>query len=94
MGDLVRAKLRTQDLTWRELESELIVLDLRTSRYFAVNRSGMVLWRRLADGATMEDLTTDLVDAFDIPEEQAEADVASFLEFCRQRGLIEIEDRP
>ena len=46
----VRSRLATvdADLDWREVEGELVALDLRESRYLAVNRTGQVLWAALA----------------------------------------------
>jgi hypothetical protein len=42
-----RLKLRDADLEWREVEGDLVVLDLRESRYLAINRTGRALWAAL-----------------------------------------------
>lgn len=88
VGNIAKLNLRKHDLSWRETESEVIVLDVRTSRYFSVNRSGMVLWRLLANGATVEELKQALVEAFDISASHADTDVKSFLGYCRERDLL------
>ena len=49
-------RLRDADLDWREVDREVVALDLRESRYLAINRAGQVLWAALAEGATRDDL--------------------------------------
>jgi hypothetical protein len=81
-------QLRTADLEWREVEGELVALDLRTSRYLAVNRAGRTLWRALAEGATRDDLIARLVEAFGIDSSRAAADVDAFTTELEDRGLL------
>ncbi|MGH2993054.1 MAG: PqqD family protein [Solirubrobacterales bacterium] len=81
-------RLRDADLDWREVEGELVALDLRESRYLAVNRSGQVLWAALAEGATRDELVERLVEAFDIEAASAAADVDAFTAELDSRGLL------
>ena len=73
---------------WREIDGELVGLDTRNSTYFAVNPSGTLLWRRLADGTTREALVDTLRERYEISAESAERDVARFLETVRSCGLL------
>ena len=81
-------KLRDQDLEWREVEGDLVVLDLRESRYLAINRTGQALWAALVEGATQDDLIARLVKTFDIERTRAAADVAAFTTELESRGLL------
>ncbi|MCW2666871.1 MAG: conserved hypothetical protein of unknown function [Frankiales bacterium] len=81
-------KLRGDDVIWREVESELVVLDLRSSRYLKVNGAGTVLWPLLVEGADEPALVERLVSRFALPPEQAAADVAAFLVTLRERALL------
>lgn len=81
-------RLRQHDLAWREFAGEAVLLDLRTSMYLATNPAATILWQRLDQGATKSELTTALIDAFDITAQRAAADVASFLASCRERDLL------
>ena len=86
----MRWKLRDADLDWREVEGELVALDLRESRYLAINRSGQVLWAALADGegATRDELIERLAGAFEIDRERAAADVDAFTGELESRDLL------
>jgi hypothetical protein len=84
-------RLREKDLEWREVEGEVVALDLRTSRYLAVNRTGARLWSSLAKGATHEQLTETLVQSYGISSEQADAETNEFVDMLRVEGLLDAE---
>jgi Coenzyme PQQ synthesis protein D (PqqD) len=81
-------RLRTDGLDWRELDDEIVVLDLAQSEYFAVNSTGALLWQAVAPGATRRDLIDLLVARFSVSEEIAAADVERFVEDLARRGLL------
>jgi Coenzyme PQQ synthesis protein D (PqqD) len=83
-----RLKLRDVDLDWREVEGELVVLDLRESRYLAINRTGQALWADLVEGTTHDELIERLVEAFDIEPARAATDVDAFTTELESRGLV------
>ena len=83
-----RLRLREAEVDWREVEGELIVLDLRESRYLAINRTGQVLWTALVKGATEDVLIERLIEAFGIDRERAVADVQAFTSELDSRGLL------
>ncbi len=82
-------RLRPGAVSWREVDGEVILLDLQTSDYSGVNASGTVLWSLLAEGTTRGALEEALVERFDVDRERAAADVAGFLETARSLRLIE-----
>jgi hypothetical protein len=87
-----RVRLRQEELEWREVEGELVAVDLRESRYLALNHTGQVLWTALAEGATPDELIERLVGAFGIERVRATADVAAFTSELESRGLL-VRDR-
>ena len=82
-------KLRVADLSWQELDEEIVVLDLASSTYLHLNGTGATLWRRLVDGCDRPDLEAALVDHYDVDAQQASADVEAFLADLQTRGLLD-----
>lgn len=82
-------KLREDGLEWREVEGDVIVLDLQGSVYMSLNGSGAVCWRALADGTTREEVVGLLIGRFEVSRGRAEDDVEGFLTELRSRGLLE-----
>lgn len=81
-------RLRPDRLEWREVEGEIVALDLTTSRYLAVNRSGARLWEALARGATRDELVALLVGSYGIEPDQADTETATFLEMLAAEDLL------
>jgi hypothetical protein len=84
-------RLRQEDLEFREIEGEVVALDLKTSSYIGINQTGGSLWQLLVDGTDEEVLVRHLVEKFGIDESQAESDIRNFLADLRNRGLL-VED--
>lgn len=84
-------RLRTKSVSWREVDGEIIALDLDSSTYFTTNSTGTVLWNVLNDGATIDQLVEALQSHFDIDDDTAERDVRAFLSLLETNGLVESE---
>ncbi|WP_154795465.1 PqqD family protein [Occultella kanbiaonis] len=82
-------KLRRDGVTWREIDGEMVILDLKTSKYLTTNRAGTTLVRLLAEDRSTGDLTDALVTEFGISTDQAAGDVATFVDSLEQRGLLQ-----
>jgi len=81
-------RLRTDDLEWREIDDEIVLLDGREATYLSTNGSGSILWRALAAGTTREQLASALVDAYGIDERRATADAEEFVAALASQGLL------
>ncbi len=82
-------QLRKDDLVWRGVDGETIILDLRTSLYLSLNSAAAYLWQSLEKGATERQMAESLSVQFGIEEERATADVKAFITCCRERDLLE-----
>jgi hypothetical protein len=84
-------KQRGDDMSWREIDGEVIVLDLKSATYLRFNPSGALLWRRLDTGSTGPNLAKLLAEQFGLPAEQARQEVVAFLASCLTKDLIKPE---
>jgi Coenzyme PQQ synthesis protein D (PqqD) len=82
-------RLRNSAIEWREIDGEVVALDLERSVYVAVNRSGAVLWPALVEGAEREHLVEMLEQEFAIDRDAAERDVDEFIGALRKQALLE-----
>ena len=74
---------------WHPLDDEIVVLDLNSSAYLAVNDTGAVLWPLVAQGTTEGQLVEALTSRFQIDAGQARADAGVFVEQLRSLTLVE-----
>lgn len=82
-------RLRADRLPWREIEGEVVALDVASSRYLGANCTGAMLWARLADGCTEEALVQALTPLHPDGVTAARQDVTAFLADLRERDLLE-----
>lgn len=90
-SDNTRVRLRTDEISWREVGDEAVVLESATGIYLTLNASGMLLWKALVAGATPTEMTAMLVERYGIDGDEAAADVASYLDWLRARRLVEAD---
>jgi hypothetical protein len=79
----------TTDALTAHLDGEAVVLNARTHEYFRLNETGQAIWKQLQQGATLESIVADLASAFDVAEEQAEADARELLRALEAAQLID-----
>jgi hypothetical protein len=87
MTDTLR--LRNATVEWRELDGEVVALECGRSVYLSANPAGTLLWRRLAEGTTRDELVGVLRERYSLAEERAQRDVDAFLATARAHGLLE-----
>ena len=81
-------RLRSDALKWREIEDEVVAVDMRNSTYLSANESAVLLWRELSEGTTRERLVELLVETYGLDSEQAGRDVDAFLADLTAQGLL------
>lgn len=84
-----RFVLRSDRLLWREIDEEVVALDLPTSTYLSANVTGALLLNGLREGASARELVQSLCAEFNVGETDARDDVATFLGQLLERDLVE-----
>jgi hypothetical protein len=75
-------------LQWREVEGEIVALDVERSVYVSANRSAALMWQALSDGTTRGELVERLTGEFEIDREAAERDTDAFLAQLEQSAYL------
>ena len=86
--DHKQLKIRDEDLSWRQVGDEVIVLDLLSNAYLSINRSGTALWEMLVDGSTPTTMAARLVTDYGVEESRARSDVEEFVAMLDDRDLL------
>ncbi len=88
VSSAVTPHLRVDEVVWREVGDDLVVLELSTSTYLTLNGSAKQLWIGLAEGATVPGLVDRLTSLYGISDEQALTDTEVFLAALAERKLL------
>ena len=77
-----------EDVIFRELDGEVVLLDLASGRYYGLNEVGARVWAVIAAGGSVEDAVATVAAEFDAPEPEIAADVAALVAELTARGLV------
>lgn len=90
--------MRTKTVISRQIAGELVLFPIippgqlsgtAAANFYVLNASAEELWKRLASPVDSEELVSHLIAHFEVVEETARLDVASFLDDLREAGAIE-----
>jgi hypothetical protein len=72
------------------VDGELVMLDPRTGRYFAVDAVGLRVWELIEQPRSVAELCKNLEGEFDVSPEACRRDVLAFLEQLENADLLEV----
>ena len=81
-------KIDSDNVLAREVDGEIVILDLRRQHYIGGNPSVTVMWPLLEQGATREQLLEALLTKFGVRRARADADLSAFLTSLEEFGLL------
>ena len=88
--DPAAAVYRAPEQVSTEMAEEIVLLGLRTSRYFGLDGVGASVWRHLAEPRRFDALVELVGAEYEVEPEQAAADLTAFLRELESQGLVEI----
>jgi hypothetical protein len=77
---------------WKELENELVVLNLKDGSYFTFNESARQIWSCLIENQDLNTIVENLVNKYSISTIQATNDVEELLSLFLKEELIVTTD--
>ena len=82
----------TPDVTWRDVDGELVVLDLIEGKYYTFNLVGAKMWRAVADdNYNLILLVDEIVEKYEIERQTVLDDIEKFLHKMISAKLIKVK---
>jgi hypothetical protein len=78
----------------RPVLGEMVLLDLSTEQYFALNQVGTRMWELLATGETVDAATAALHDEYDVDAAVLQTDIDWFLSRILDLGFATASSAP
>ncbi|MBI4386901.1 MAG: PqqD family protein [Elusimicrobia bacterium] len=76
-------------VAWRRVDGEVVVLDLNTSAYFALDDAGALIWERLGAGDSLEDVQVAVCKEYAVEPEAAHRDLEALVRDMLKAKMIE-----
>ena len=82
-------KLCDAAVSWRDVDGEIVALDIESGAYLTLNGSGRLLWLALVEPSSIEALSELLMSTYGIEADRARSDALAFVDDLTGRNLIE-----
>ncbi len=76
------------NVAFRKVDKETVILDTDTSAYFSLNETGAAIWDSLTRGLSLAEARDELCGLFEVSGAAAEAEIGSLVEqLCKNKLL-------
>jgi len=79
----------TDDVTWRDVSGEMVVLKLSSGEYYTFNEQGRITWLALSEGKSMEQAVGMIVNEYDVSSDKAREDMEVFVVGLMEQELLD-----
>lgn len=77
---MTRFQVKTDDIAWRVVDGEAVIVHALTSVYYGLNSTGTVIWEALVAGPqTADEIVGSLFSEAGVPSDQVRPEVDAFL---------------
>lgn len=76
------------DVVSRRLGDEVVLVDLRTNRIFALSPTGARLWELLSEGRSRPEIEEQLLREYEVPRETVSAEIDSLVRTLEDERLV------
>jgi len=83
-----------QDVVFRDLSGEAVLLNLTTGTYFGLNESGTRMWQLLLETGDLEKTLDRIKDEYDVDDSRLRLDLDVLIRQLVEKGLLERETGP
>jgi len=81
-------KINSENITYRIIDNEAVVLNLETGQYYSLNETGTFIWKLLGKGINRDDLINRIAEEFEIDKRSAANDVKPLLKDLLSEKMI------
>ncbi len=85
-----RYKINKDRITYRTIDSEVVILNLENGNYYTINESAAVIWGALNNNKDLSE-TLELVkkEYFQNNEDEIQKDIKGFVNYLEKEKIIE-----
>jgi len=81
----------SEDVVWRNLQGESVLLDLKSGVYFGLDSVGTRIWTLLQDHDDLQAVLQELLGEYDVSEERCARDLLDLVGVLAEKGLVETQ---
>lgn len=70
------------------VDDETLLFNSETELFFTLNAVGTVMWEVMSENSTLRAIYDELIEVYDVPSEQLEADIIVFATVLKEQELL------
>ena len=70
-------------------EEEAVLLNVITKKYYSLNETGILIWTKLQEGLTIQEISKAMTDIYEIDGASASNYIQSFIDELADEGIVE-----
>ncbi len=79
-----------EDVVFRDLEGEMVLLKLKTGIYFGLDAIGTRIWHLLQEHRSLQEIRDALMEDYEVEQGQCDDDLLRFVGQLREKELVEL----
>jgi hypothetical protein len=83
---------RSKDQVFTDLQGEIVVLNVKSGKYYSLNTVGSLIWREIEHPNTFRSIVNAILGEYNVESQRCEEDVRNLLWKLHQADLIEIHN--
>jgi len=83
----------SEDVVWRNLQGESVLLDLKSGVYFGLDAVGTRIWTLLQDHSDLQVVLQELLREYEVSEETCARDLMELVSAMAEKGLVQTESQ-
>jgi hypothetical protein len=87
----VRVEILDADIVWRELEGEVVILNLATGFYYGLEGAGNDMWRLLVEHGSTEKVLEVMASDYDVDTDQLACDLHALVADLARKSIVRVD---
>jgi len=83
----------SEDVVWRNLQGESVLLDLKSGVYFGLDAVGTRIWTLLQDHSDLQAVLQELLREYEVSDETCARDLMDLVSAMAEKGLVQAESQ-
>jgi len=83
----------SEDVVWRDLQGESVLLDLKSGVYFGLDTVGTRIWTLLQAQSDLQAVLQELLREYEVTEETCARDLLDLVSALAEKGLVQTESQ-
>ena len=79
----------SDDVTWRDINGEIVALNLKSGEYYTFNEIGRSIWLAVTEGKSPDEIEETITHEYDVERDTVASDVNEFINGLIQKGVLE-----